>query len=51
MFADTHAAQLELWARREIDPLIGAELPLEDAPQALTRLGDRGTVGKVVLLP
>jgi NADPH2:quinone reductase len=47
----THAALLELWQAGRIDPLIGAELPLSDAPAALTRLGDRGTVGKVVLLP
>ncbi|MCW2616495.1 MAG: NADPH:quinone reductase [Frankiales bacterium] len=48
---ETHAALLELWGRGLIDPLIGAELPLSDAPSALARLGDRGTVGKVVLLP
>jgi NADPH2:quinone reductase len=47
----THAALLELWQQGLIDPLIGAELPLADAPQALARLGDRGTVGKVVLVP
>ena len=51
VFAETHAALLELWARRAIDPLVGAELPLEAAPEALTRLSDRRTVGKVVLLP
>ena len=51
VFADTHAALLDLWSRRLIDPLVGAELPLEEAPQALMRLADRGTVGKVVLLP
>jgi NADPH2:quinone reductase len=42
---------MELWQSGQIDPLIGAELPLADAPQALTRLADRGTIGKVVLLP
>jgi NADPH2:quinone reductase len=47
----THAALLELWQQGRIDPLIGAELPLAEAPAALTRLGDRGTIGKVVLLP
>lgn len=51
VFVDTHAALLDLWSRREIDPLVGAELPLERAPEALTRLSDRGTIGKVVLLP
>ena len=47
----THAALMKLWEDGLIDPLVGAELPLTDAPQALTRLGDRGTVGKVVLHP
>ena len=51
VFAETHAALVELWSRREIDPLVGAELPLEEAPAALARLADRGTIGKVVLLP
>ena len=51
VFAETHAALLELWSRRAIDPLVGTELPLESAPEALTRLSDRRTVGKVVLLP
>ena len=51
LLAQTHAALLELWARRAIDPLVGTELPLEAAPEGLTRLGDRRTVGKVVLLP
>jgi len=47
----THAALLELWHRGRIDPLIGAVLPLAEAPAALARLGERGTVGKVVLQP
>ena len=47
----THAALMALWEQGLIDPLIGAELPLTDAPAALARLGDRGTVGKVVLVP
>ncbi|MCW2679500.1 MAG: putative alcohol dehydrogenase, zinc-containing [Frankiales bacterium] len=51
IFVDTHAALVDLWSRREVDPLVGAELPLEQAPAALARLGDRGTIGKVVLLP
>lgn len=41
----------DLWARRAIDPLVGAELPLADAVEALRRLGSRGTTGKVVLVP
>ncbi|WP_347056863.1 NADPH:quinone oxidoreductase family protein [Blastococcus sp. HT6-30] len=34
-----------------IDPLVGAALPLDQAPQALARLASRDTVGKVVLVP
>jgi NADPH2:quinone reductase len=34
-----------------IDPLIGETLPLDQAPQALAKLADRSTVGKVVLVP
>ncbi len=41
----------DLWARRAINPLVGAELPLADATEALRRLGSRGTTGKVVLVP
>jgi NADPH2:quinone reductase len=48
---DTHVALMHLWERGLIDPLIGAELPMSEAPAALARLADRGTVGKVVLLP
>ena len=44
-------ALVALWRERKIDPLVGAELPLEEAPEALRRLGGRGTVGKVVLVP
>jgi NADPH2:quinone reductase len=51
IFVDTHAALIDLWSKGQVDPLVGAELPLEEAPQALTRLSDRGTIGKVVLLP
>jgi len=48
---DTHEALMALWEQGLVDPLVGAELPLTEAPAALARLGDRGTVGKVVLLP
>jgi NADPH:quinone reductase len=41
----------DLWAAGRIAPLIGAELPLREAPEALRRLGSRGTTGKVVLVP
>ncbi|MEX2290134.1 MAG: NADPH:quinone oxidoreductase family protein [Mycobacteriales bacterium] len=48
---DTHDALMALWEQGRIDPLIGAELPLSQAPSALAKLADRGTIGKVVLLP
>ncbi len=48
---ETHAALMALWEQGLVDPLVGAELPLGEAPTALTRLGDRATVGKVVLVP
>jgi NADPH2:quinone reductase len=41
----------DLWAAGLIAPLVGAELPLREAPEALRRLGSRGTTGKVVLVP
>jgi NADPH2:quinone reductase len=41
----------DLWAAGAIDPLVGEELPLTEAKEALRRLGSRGTVGKVVLVP
>jgi NADPH:quinone reductase len=40
-----------LWAERLIDPLVGGEFPMPDAPAALRALGSRGTTGKVVLIP
>jgi NADPH2:quinone reductase len=47
----THEALMALWRDGAVRPLVSAELPLDQAPAALARLGDRGTVGKVVLLP
>jgi NADPH2:quinone reductase len=41
----------DLWAEGKIAPLVGVELPLAEAPEALRRLGSRGTTGKVVLVP
>jgi NADPH2:quinone reductase len=41
----------DLWAQGRIDPLVGVELPLSEAPEALRRLGSRATTGKVVLIP
>lgn len=40
-----------LWAERKINPLVGAEMPLTEAVEALRLLGSRGSVGKVVLVP
>lgn len=45
------AALAQLWAERKISPVVGAELPLREAPEALRRLASRQTTGKVVLLP
>jgi NADPH2:quinone reductase len=38
-----------LWARRAIDPLVGAEYAFEDLPTALAELAARRTTGRVVL--
>ena len=40
-----------LWGEGRIDPLVGSVLPLDEAPRAFRALADRGTVGKVVLVP
>lgn len=47
--AATHRALVELVQAGRIDPLVGAELPLERAADALRLLADRRAVGKVVL--
>jgi NADPH2:quinone reductase len=49
--AEAHEALLRLYDEGAIRPLVSEQLPLASAPDALTRLGSRGTVGKVVLLP
>ncbi|QNG38728.1 NADPH:quinone oxidoreductase family protein [Geodermatophilaceae bacterium NBWT11] len=46
-----HEDLTRLFADGLIDPLVGQTLPLEQAQTALAALGDRGTVGKVVLVP
>ncbi|MGY1636804.1 NADPH:quinone oxidoreductase family protein [Geodermatophilus sp. SYSU D00742] len=51
LIASTHRELMALVAGGRIDPMVGDVLPLDQAPQALARLGDRGTVGKVVLVP
>lgn len=40
-----------LWARRAIDPLVGAEYPFDQLPAALDALAARTTTGRVVLVP
>ncbi|GAB2888490.1 NADPH:quinone oxidoreductase family protein [Nocardioides pacificus] len=49
--AQVHAELLALWEAGRIDPLIGGEVAFEDAPTALTWLGERGTIGKILVLP
>ena len=46
-----HNDLMRLHAEGKIDPLVSEVLALHDAPEALGRLGDRGTVGKVVVHP
>ena len=46
-----HADLMRLHAEGRIDPLVSEVVALADAPGALARLGDRGTVGKVVVRP
>jgi NADPH:quinone reductase len=47
----THTELLRLYADGLIRPLVSEQAPLSAAPEALTRLASRATVGKVVLLP
>src|SRR5919107_306241 len=47
----THEELVGLVTSGAIDPLVGQVLPLDQAPRALAALADRGTVGKVVLVP
>jgi NADPH2:quinone reductase len=48
---DAHAALSRLYADGKIRPLVSERVAMADAPQALTRLATRATVGKVVVLP
>lgn len=45
----THRELMRLWREGLIDPLVSDVLPMSEAPAALARLGDRQTIGKVVL--
>lgn len=51
LVASVHAELLALWNEGKIAPLVSAEYPMEDAPDALERLSNRDTWGKVVLRP
>lgn len=47
----THEALMRLWDEGKIDPLVADELPMAQAAEGMTRLAQRGTVGKVVINP
>jgi NADPH2:quinone reductase len=51
VFGQVHDQLTRLVEQGSIDPLVGEVLPLDQAPQALAKLADRSTVGKVVLVP
>jgi NADPH2:quinone reductase len=51
LFGQVHEELCRLFAAGKIAPLIGQTLPLEELPQAMAAIADRGTVGKVVLKP
>jgi NADPH:quinone reductase len=51
LFGMVHEELTRLWDEGHVDPLVSQTLPLEQAPQAMKALADRGTVGKVVLVP
>ncbi|NEK56596.1 NADPH:quinone oxidoreductase family protein [Geodermatophilus sabuli] len=51
LIGQVHQELAELVRSGRIDPMVGAVRPLEQAPEALAQLGDRSTVGKVVLVP
>jgi NADPH2:quinone reductase len=44
-----HEDLIRLYQEGKIDPLVSQVLPMEQAPQALTALGSRGTTGKIVV--
>ena len=46
---EIHDELVRLYEKGQIDPLISQVLPMEQAPQALTALGSRGTTGKIVV--
>jgi NADPH2:quinone reductase len=44
-----HDEVVRLYMDGRIDPLVGEVVPMGEAPRALTALGNRATVGKVVV--
>lgn len=48
---ETHEELVNLYTAGEIKPLIYESVPFEELPDALERLGSRGTYGKLVTLP
>ena len=51
LVAEALGELLELWARGEVRPYVGAEFPLADVEAAHELVESRRSVGKVVLLP
>jgi NADPH2:quinone reductase len=51
IFGTVHRELVALVEAGKVDPLVGETLSLDQAPQALAKLADRSTVGKVVLVP
>jgi NADPH2:quinone reductase len=48
--SDTHAKLLEMFQRRQIAPVVSRQYKFEDLPRGLRDLGNRGAIGKSVLL-
>jgi NADPH2:quinone reductase len=46
---ETHAALMDLHRAGAIDPLVSEILPMDQVPDGLRRIYDRGTVGKLVV--
>ena len=51
LFGQVHEDLTRLVEQGAIDPLVSQTLPLDQATEALRALTDRGTVGKIVLVP
>ncbi len=49
LLPEIHADLVRLWEEGRVDPLVHAVLPFEQAPQGITDLASRATVGKVVV--